>query len=128
MGLKERKWVFASNTNFLIPISLQPDEVKIFLAAITWSSIELMFEKTKVYDIELQRYSCLVKLCDKGTISSKVFNVKKIAHFSLFFRRFWTKNSAWFQCFCFKGPLRKTQYFSQNVINSQKILESLKIS
>ena len=84
MGLKERKWVFASNTNFLIPISLQPDEVKIFLAAITWSSIELMFEKTKVYDIELQRYSCLVKLCDKGTISSKVFNVKKNSTFFSF--------------------------------------------
>ena len=60
--MKERKWVSATNTYFLIPIALQPDEVKIFLAEITWSSIELMFEKTKVYDVNSQKILEFLKI------------------------------------------------------------------
>ena len=55
--INERNWVFATNSNLLIPISLQPDGVGLYYFKLTLFDLtEFIVEISKVYNIGLQRY------------------------------------------------------------------------
>ena len=52
----QRNWVFATTSNFVIPISYQPDGVYLrYFKLRLFESTEFIIEISKVYDIGLQR-------------------------------------------------------------------------
>ena len=64
-----KNWVYTTNTNFIIPISLQPDEVHLWYFQLSWfDQTKLMFEISKVWNIKGLR---LFGWKDTGIIKSE---------------------------------------------------------